>query len=81
MNLGVIRLSKRIWQRRVGSARLTAGWQRVHHDQSLALTSIPVPHDEADELTVGGCYSQRKDLRHRERSATNQRRLQCGVRH
>jgi hypothetical protein len=34
-----------------------AGWQRVQHDQSLALTSIPVPHDEADELTVGGCYS------------------------
>jgi hypothetical protein len=34
-----------------------AGWQRVQHDQSLALTSIPVPHDEADGLPEARCYS------------------------
>ncbi len=31
-----------------------AGWQRVQHDQSLALTSIPLPHDEANGLPVIG---------------------------
>ena len=34
-----------------------AGWQRVQHDQSLALTSIPVPHGEADGLPEARCYS------------------------
>jgi hypothetical protein len=34
-----------------------AGWQRVQHDQSLALTSIPVPHDEAEGLPEARCYS------------------------
>jgi len=34
-----------------------AGWQRVEHDQSLALNSIPVPHDEADGLPADRCYS------------------------
>jgi hypothetical protein len=34
-----------------------AGWQRVQHDQSLALTTIPVPHDEADGLPTDRCYS------------------------
>jgi hypothetical protein len=29
----------------------------VQHDQSLALTSIPVPHDEAEGLTEARCYS------------------------
>jgi len=34
-----------------------AGWQRVEHDQSLALNSIPVPHDEADGLPADRCYA------------------------
>jgi hypothetical protein len=34
-----------------------AGWQRVQHDQSLGLTLIPVPHDEADGLPEARCYS------------------------
>jgi hypothetical protein len=34
-----------------------AGWQRVEHDQSLALNSISVPHDEADGLPADRCYA------------------------
>jgi hypothetical protein len=33
-----------------------AGWERVLHDQSLALNAIPVPQEEADGLD-GNCYS------------------------
>jgi hypothetical protein len=34
-----------------------AGWQRVEHDQSLALNSIPVPRDEAEGLPADRSYS------------------------